>query len=105
MDGDTGRLFEASCDGDLAAVKAAVAAGVAVDAVDEDKHGYQPIHAACAGGQHHIAKWLMEEHSVAVDATDHDGSQPIHYACYDNQLHIVKWLVHEKGVSLDARNN
>jgi hypothetical protein len=101
-------LFNAcGVDGDLAAAKSAVAAGVEADALDceEGCNGWQPIHVACGFGHVDIAEWLVEEHCVAVNAQDDRGMQPIHYACDKSHLHIVKWLVKEKGASLDARNN
>jgi len=108
--GADARLVEAVEVGDLAAARAAVAAGASVRAKEaqlgEPLHVgslacyMEPLHVACCHGHLDVAQWLHSS-GASLNSTDSDGYAPLHFTCSHGHLDVAQWL-HSAGASLDA---
>ena len=96
----TERAFlRAAAEGDLDVVKLFVAAGMSVDAAD-DEYGFTALHGAALNGHLGVVKFLVGA-GADVHATDDDGETALHNAAWGGHLEIVKFLV-GSGSAVDA---
>lgn len=93
-------LFKASFEGDAQGVKALLAAGSPMDAVNAK--GFQAIHLATVNGHADIVKMLLAA-GAKVDAVAKNGDQPIHIAAIYGHTEIIKLLL-ASGAKVNAVN-
>jgi len=82
--------------GDLAGLKAAVAAG---GDVNKARRGIQPIHEAAKGGHLQMVRWLLDE-GADLNATDLFGWTPAMLAASEGHLDLLG-LLHARGADLN----
>jgi acyl-CoA-binding protein len=93
-------LHGAAKGGDLAACKALLASGCAIDEADED--GHTALHWACDQGHREVAEYLLKA-GAEVDAQNCDGSTPLHMACACEHTEVATLLV-RRGSSLGVQD-
>eukprot|EP01090_Pellita_catalonica_P014014 TRINITY_DN346_c0_g1_i1.p1 TRINITY_DN346_c0_g1~~TRINITY_DN346_c0_g1_i1.p1 ORF type:complete len:122 (+),score=31.22 TRINITY_DN346_c0_g1_i1:92-457(+) len=85
-------IIWASRTGDLAGVKAAVAAGESVNTVDTTINKRYPLHHAADFGQTEVINWLLSQ-GAKVDSKDKFGITPLLAATYEGHEGAVKALL------------
>ena len=93
-------LHEAVEEGDIEAVKKALAAGADVNAKDE---GWTSLAHAAANGHKEIAELLIAE-GADVNAKEEEGWTPLFHASYDGHQEIVELLI-GKGADVNAKDS
>ncbi|XP_048063114.1 ankyrin repeat and EF-hand domain-containing protein 1a [Megalobrama amblycephala] len=83
--------------GDIESLRLALSQKVPVDV--KDRFYKTPLMAACASGNHEVAKFLLDN-GADVNACDQFSWTPLHHACHAGQLDIIQLLV-EAGASVD----
>ena len=92
----------AAATGDVAAMRAAFAAGAFDPADDADPHGSGALHWAAGGGHQAACEWLVDARNVLVNATRRkDGRAPLHWAARNGRLETCAWLV-SRGADANA---
>lgn len=95
--GDTA-LMIASYTDNVAAVKALLAKDAEVN-----RHGWTPLHYACAAGSSEIVKILLEN-SAYIDAESPNKTTPLMMAARGGQTAIVKLLI-DAGADVKLKND
>ncbi len=95
-------LLEAAKQGDVSAVRAALAEGVSPEVADRE--GRTPLHLAAEGGYTDVIRLLLDA-GAEVDAEDREyGSRPLYYAVSGGHAVAAKLLL-ENGAAVDAVNH
>jgi ankyrin repeat protein len=85
-------LTEAAKQGDVAAVRQALAEGTLPD-VRDDRYGRTPLHWAAEGGHTEVVRLLLAA-GADVDAEDRDcGSKPLHLAAQGGHTDVIQLLL------------
>lgn len=82
-------LVQFSNDGNLAAVKERVSAGVSVNVVDYDQR--TPLHFACSQGHEEVVDFLLLN-GASADAKDRMGRTPVDNAIRHGHRHVLEVL-------------
>ncbi|SFS20586.1 Ankyrin repeat-containing protein [Granulicella pectinivorans] len=82
-------LHRAAAEGDLSVVKALLAHGVPIDAVDQ--HGDTPLHLAAATGKTGVVQYLVT-HGAALNAINLDGESPLHTSIVNRHPFVTRAL-------------
>ena len=93
-------LFEASGSGDIAAVKALLAAGAQVDCASPS--GETALMRAASNGRLDVVRLLLNA-GADVNALRADGMTPLIYAAFFGHADVVQFLV-DNGADLNARD-
>lgn len=105
----------AARDGNLEALKEAVAAGW--DPSSVDRNGSNAMHWACGGGHlevgcysclstdsRKICRYLAEHHGVSPESSKNKNHRnSLHWAARNGRLNICKWLINEQGCFLFSK--
>ena len=83
-------LCKAAKEGDIAAAKSLLDAGVGVNA--RNRFSGSPLYYACWNGHVDIARLLLE-HGAVVNARDTAGFTPLHWACMHDGVEILKLIL------------
>lgn len=96
-------LCEAAKQGDVAAVRQALAEGTLPD-VRDDRYGRTPLHWAALGGHTEVIQVLLDA-GAEVNAEDRDcGSRPLYYAVSGGYAPAAQLLL-GRGAAVDAINH
>jgi len=96
-----GALIQAAADGNIEAVKQAIAAGADVNA--KDKHGNTPLDLAAREGHKEVAELLIAN-GANVNAKTNGGWTPLHYAAKEGHKEVVELLIAE-GANVNAKDD
>ena len=94
-------LFEAAKQGDVGAVRAALAESEPPDV--RDQQGFTPLHWAAWRGHTEVIQALLDA-GADVNAEDEFGSKPLYYAVVGGYASAAKLLL-ERGALVDATNH
>ncbi|EQC28010.1 hypothetical protein SDRG_14282 [Saprolegnia diclina VS20] len=90
-------IWVSASDGDMDAVKAYLAAGVSVDAQDEN--GYTPLQAAVSYNQTELVAYLLAQ-GAKVSLGDNDDETPLHFC---ESVEVAELLL-DAGADLNVKN-
>jgi len=91
-------IFDDVNDGDIEAVKKALADGVSVNVRGDME--WTPLHHASLYNHKEIAELLIDN-GADVNAKAYDGKTPLHHATKDHEIEIAKLLI-SKGADVNA---
>jgi len=94
-------IHQAAREGNIEAVKQAIAAGADVNAKTEDLRWWTPLHGAAVSGKNEIVELLIAE-GVDVNVKDGDGRTPLHFASANGHKAAAELLI-AKGADVNAK--
>lgn len=94
-------LLRAAEDGDVEALKAALAAGADVNTVDDD--GYTALYHAADQGHEEVVAALLEVPGIDVNRSE-CGFFPLHTAAFGGHVEVVKKLLSAPGIDVNIKN-
>jgi outer membrane protein assembly factor BamB len=98
---DPKSLLVAARTGDVAGVRAALAAGADVDVNAKTRYGATALSFACMRGNSKIVKLLIEAGADVNVRDSFYGSTPLNWALYEENLDVVKLLIDGGATDLD----
>jgi hypothetical protein len=94
-----GKLHRAVRRGKLADVRAQLAAGAAVDALDRSEFRTTALHWAAIHGNARIVQELLD-HGAAVDSINAFGQTPLLCTVFEGHLQVARLLLHQQASPL-----
>lgn len=102
MSKKTNKAFlRAAEDGDVEALKSALAAGADVNTVDDD--GYTALYHAADQGHEEVVAALLEVPGIDVNRSE-CGFFPLHTAAFGGHVEVVKKLLSAPGIDVNIKN-
>ena len=93
-------LLKAAEDGNIEAVKQAIADGADVNAKN---YGMTPLHIAAQTGHKEVSELLIIK-GADVNAKDRDDGSPLHHAAFWGRKEVVELLI-DKGANVNAKDD
>jgi cytohesin len=94
-------LFDAARNGDIEALRIAVANGVDVNK-KAGRSGHTPLYVAANGGHIKAVEFLIEK-GAGIDPKGYENKTPLHVAAYEGNREMTECLI-DYGADVNARN-
>ena len=96
-------LFIACLNNHLDLAKFLVSKGADIHAI-ECEYRQNLLHAACFANRIEVAKWLVEDQNMDINAANNLGDAPLHLACHYGYVELAYILI-KLGADKELQNN